>query len=137
MFNIKNISFGLLIVLLFTACTNQNTQMDRWDLYYKNKSYSNDKVSFVDDMDVLVSDIKPIRQGNFLKIMIEFINKDNGENEDFVYQIEWYDKDGILKETTSWKIARVIGNQKLKITEMSTVRDIVDYKIIISTKNKD
>ena len=137
MFNIKNISFGLLIVLLFTACTNQNTQMDRWDLYYKNKSYSNDKVSFVDDMDVLVSDIKPIRQGNFLKIMIEFINKDNGENEDFVYQIEWYDKDGILKETTSWKIARVNGNQKLKITEMSTVRDIVDYKIIISTKNKD
>ena len=87
-------------------------------------------------MDVLVSNIKTIKEGEFLKLMVEFVNADNGSNEDFVYQIEWYDDNGILKETTSWKHKRVVGNQKLKIVEMSTVMNIVDYKIIISTKNK-
>ena len=86
-------------------------------------------------MDVLVSSIRTIKEGDFLKIMVEFINADDGENEDFVYQIEWYDENGMLKETTSWKPKRVIGNQKLKIIEMTTVPNIVDYKIIISTKN--
>ena len=137
MFSIKNISYSLLIASILLGCANQNSQMDRGEVYDKNKSYSNNKVSFVDDMDVLVSDIKTIKQGNFLKIMIEFINEDDGVNEDFVYQIEWYDRDGMLKETTSWRPGRVIGNQKLKVVEMSTTPNIIDYKIIISTKNKD
>ena len=80
--------------------------MDRGEIYDKNKSYSNNKVSFVDDMDVLVSDIKTIKQGNFLKVMIEFINEDDADDIDFVYQIEWYDQDGILKDTTSWETSK-------------------------------
>ena len=134
MFNIKNIGFSLLIASILVGCANQNSQMDRGEVYDKNKSYSNDKVSFIDDMDVLVSDIRVIKQGNFLKIMVEFINEDNGANEDFVYQIEWYDKNGMLKDTTSWRPGRVIGNQKLKVIEMATLPTITDYKIIISTK---
>lgn len=133
MFNIRGICFILLLVLL-QGCSNQNSQMNRSDVYDKNKSYSVDKVSFVDDMDVLVTSIKPIYQGSFLKIMAEFINKENAKNNEFVYQIEWYDNDGMLKEATSWKAARIIGNQKLKIIEMATVQDIVDYKIVIATK---
>ncbi len=134
MFNIKNIGFSLLIASILVGCANQNSQMNRGEVYDKNKSYSNDKVSFIDDMDVLVSDIRVIKQGDFLKIMLEFINEDNGANEDFVYQIEWYDKNGMLKDTTSWRPARVIGNQKLKVIEMATLPTITDYKIIISTK---
>ena len=134
MFNIKNIGFSLLIASILVGCANQNSQMNRGEVYDKNKSYSNDKVSFIDDMDVLVSDIRVIKQGNFLKIMLEFINEDNGANEDFVYQIEWYDKNGMLKDTTSWRPGRVIGNQKLKVIEMATLPTITDYKIIISTK---
>ena len=134
MFNIKNIGFSLLIASILVGCANQNSQMNRGEVYDKNKSYSNDRVSFIDDMDVLVSDIRVVKQGNFLKIMVEFINEDNGANEDFVYQIEWYDKNGMLKDTTSWRPGRVIGNQKLKVIEMATLPTITDYKIIISTK---
>ena len=134
MFNIKNIGFSLLIASILVGCANQNSQMDRGEVYDKNKFYSNDNVSFIDDMDVLVSDIRVIKQGNFLKIMVEFIIEDNGANEDFVYQIEWYDKNGMLKDTTSWRPGRVIGNQKLKVIEMATLPTITDYKIIISTK---
>lgn len=135
MFNIKSIVLSLLASFMLIGCANQNSQMQRSDIYDSNKNFDNNKVSFVDDMDVLVSSIRTIKEGDFLKIMVEFINADDGENEDFVYQIEWYDENGMLKETTSWKPKRVIGNQKLKIIEMTTVPNIVDYKIIISTKN--
>jgi uncharacterized protein YcfL len=134
MFNIKNIGLSLLVASILVGCANQNSQMNRDAVYDNNKAFNTNKVSFVDDMDVLVSDIKTIRQGNFLKVMVEFINADNGENRDFVYQIEWYDQDGMLKDTTSWRQARVIGNQKLKVSEMATLPSVTDYKIIISTK---
>lgn len=134
MFNIKSISISLLIASILAGCANQNSEMNRDTVYNKNKSYNVDKVSFIDDMDVLVSDIKVIKQGNFLKIMVEFMNEDNGTNRDFVYQIEWYDKDGMLKDTTSWKQNRVIGNQKIKVVEMATIPSVTDYKIIISNK---
>lgn len=136
MFNIKSLILGALASFILAGCANQNAQMQRSAYYESNKDLDINKVSFVDDMDVLVSHIRPIQEGDFLKIMVEFINADNGANEDFVYQIEWYDNNGILRETTSWKPKRVIGNQKLKIVEMTTVPNIVDYKIIISTKNK-
>ena len=135
MFNIKSIVLSLLASFMLIGCANQNSQMQRSEIYDSNKNFDNNKVSFVDDMDVLVSSIRTIKEGDFLKIIVEFINADDGENEDFVYQIEWYDENGMLKETTSWKPKRVIGNQKLKIIEMTTVPNIVDYKIIISTKN--
>jgi uncharacterized protein YcfL len=134
MFNIKNIGLGLLIASILVGCANQNSQMNRDAVYDNNKAFNTNKVSFVDDMDVLVSDIKTIRQGNFLKVMVEFINEDNGDDVDFVYQIEWYDQDGMLKDSTSWRQARVIGNQKLKVSEMATLPSVTDYKIIISTK---
>jgi len=134
MFNIKNIGLSLLVASILVGCANQNSQMNRDNVYDNNKAFNTNKVSFVDDMDVLVSDIKTIRQGNFIKVMVEFINADNGENRDFVYQIEWYDQDGMLKDTTSWRQARVIGNQKLKVSEMATLPSVTDYKIIISTK---
>ena len=134
MFNIKHIGFSLLIASILVGWAYQNSELIRGEAYDKNKSYSNHKVSFIDDMDVLVSDIRVVKQGDFLKIMLEFINEDNGANEDFVYQIEWYDKNGMLKDTTSWRPGRVIGNQKLKVIEMATLPTITDYKIIISTK---
>lgn len=134
MFNIKNIGLSLLVASILVGCANQNSQMNRDNVYDNNKAFNTNKVSFVDDMDVLVSDIKTIRQGNFIKVMVEFINADNGENREFVYQIEWYDQDGMLKDTTSWRQARVIGNQKLKVSEMATLPSVTDYKIIISTK---
>lgn len=134
MFNIKKIGLSLLVASILVGCANQNSQMNRDAVYDNNKAFNTNKVSFVDDMDVLVSDIKTIRQGNFIKVMVEFINADNGENRDFVYQIEWYDQDGMLKDTTSWRQARVIGNQKLKVSEMATLPSVTDYKIIISTK---
>ena len=134
MFNIKNIGLSLLVASILVGCANQNSQMNRDAVYENNKAFNTNKVSFVDDMDVLVSDIRVVKQGDFLKIMLEFINEDNGANEDFVYQIEWYDKNGMLKDTTSWRPGRVIGNQKLKVIEMATLPTITDYKIIISTK---
>jgi uncharacterized protein YcfL len=134
MFNIKNIGLSLLVASILVGCANQNSQMNRDAVYDNNKAFNTNKVSFVDDMDVLVSDIKTIRQGNFLKVMVEFINEDNGDDVDFVYQIEWYDQDGMLKDSTSWRQARVIGNQKLKVSEMATLPSVTDYKIIISTK---
>ena len=136
MFNIRHLVLALVTSFVLFGCANQNAQMKRSSYYESNKNLDVNKVSFVDDMDVLVSNIKTIKEGEFLKLMVEFVNADNGSNEDFVYQIEWYDDNGILKETTSWKYKRVVGNQKLKIVEMSTVMNIVDYKIIISTKNK-
>lgn len=134
MFNIKNIGLSLLVASILVGCANQNSQMNRDVVYDNNKAFNTNKVSFVDDMDVLVSDIKTIRQGNFLKVMVEFINEDNGDDVDFVYQLEWYDQDGMLKDSTSWRQARVIGNQKLKVSEMATLPSVTDYKIIISTK---
>ena len=88
MFNIKKIGSSLLIASILVGCANQNSQMDRGEVYDKNKSYSNNKVSFVDDMDVLVSDIKTVKQGNFLKVMIEFINEDDAEDKEINGKID-------------------------------------------------
>ena len=134
MLNIKQLLMGSLALFIMAGCANQNMQMDRDAVYERNKAFHHDKVSFVDDMDVLVSDIRGIKEGNFLKVMIEFMNADDGKNRNFVYQIEWYDQYGMLKETTSWRAGQVIGNQKIKVIEMATIPSIVDYKIIISTK---
>lgn len=121
-------------LILMGGCANQNSQMDRGAVYDKNKAYKSDKVSFVDDMDVLVSDIKTVNENGFLKVMVEFINADNGENKHFVYKVEWYDKNGMPKDSTSWRPVNVIGNQKIKVVEMATMPDITDYKIVISVK---
>ncbi len=124
---------GCALVIL-TGCANQNLQMQRENVLEQNKAFHHSKVSFVDDMDVLVSDLRAFKETNYLKVMIEFMNADDGANREFVYQIEWYDQNGIPKETTSWRPQRVVGNQKVKVVEMATLPSIVDYKVIISTK---
>ncbi|DAB36039.1 MULTISPECIES: DUF1425 domain-containing protein [Sulfurospirillum] len=134
MLNIKSLALSAIALLMLGGCANQNSQMQRDAVMERNKALSVDKVNYVDDMDVLVSDIKLFKENGFLKLMAEFINADNGEKRDFVYQVEWYDQYGQLKETTSWRPKTVIGNQKIKVVEAATIPSIVDYKLIISTK---
>ncbi|NCB53693.1 MAG: DUF1425 domain-containing protein [Epsilonproteobacteria bacterium] len=134
MLNIKSLALSAIALLMLGGCANQNSQMQRDAVMERNKALSVDKVNYVDDMDVLVSDIKLFKENGFLKLMAEFINADNGEKRDFVYQVEWYDQYGQLKETTSWRPKTVIGNQKIKVVEAATMPSIVDYKLIISTK---
>lgn len=134
MWNIKSLALSAIALLMLGGCANQNSQMQRDAVMERNKALSVDKVNYVDDMDVLVSDIKLFKENGFLKLMAEFINADNGEKRDFVYQVEWYDQYGQLKETTSWRPKTVIGNQKIKVVEAATMPSIVDYKLIISTK---
>ena len=85
-------------------------------------------------MDVLVSDLKVFRENNLLKIMVEFMNADDGKNRHFVYKVEWYDQYGMLRDSTSWRPKQVIGNQKVKVVESATLPNVVDYKLVISTK---
>ena len=134
MWNIKSLALSAIALLMLGGCANQNSQMQRDAVMERNKALSVDKVNYVDDMDVLVSDIKLFKENGFLKLMAEFINADNGEKRDFVYQVEWYDQYGQLQETTSWRPKTVIGNQKIKVIEAATMPSIVDYKLIISTK---
>ena len=121
-------------VIMGGCAANQNEQMQRDIVLERNVAFKNDKISFVDDMDVLVSDIKSVKENGLLKIMVEFMNADMAKKRDFVYQIEWYDQNGMLKESTSWRAAQVIGNQKIKVIEMATIPSVVDYKLIIANK---
>jgi hypothetical protein len=138
MLNTKNIMFTLwATAILMSGCANQNSQIDRGNVYDKNKAFKSDKVSFVDDMDVLVSDLKTVKENGFLKVMVEFINADSGDNRHFVYKIEWYDKNGIPKDSTSWRPVNVVGNQKIKVVEMASLPDVTDYKVVIAVKEGD
>ena len=64
MFNIKSIVLSLLASFMLIGCANQNSQMQRSEIYDSNKNFDNNKVSFVDDMDVLVSSIRTIKEGD-------------------------------------------------------------------------
>lgn len=134
MLNIKTIACGICALLLLSGCANQNRQMQRDAVMERNQAFSVDKVSFVDDMDVLVSDLRAFQENNFLKVMIEFMNADDGKSRHFVYKIEWYDQYGMIRDSTSWRAKQVVGNQKIKVVESSTLPNVVDYKVIISTK---
>ena len=128
------LGIGVIAVIMGGCAANQNEQMQRDIVLERNVAFKNDKISFVDDMDVLISDIKSVKENGLLKIMVEFMNADMAKKRDFVYQIEWYDQNGMLRESTSWRAAQVIGNQKIKIIEMATIPSVVDYKLIIATK---
>ena len=135
MLSFKYILGAAITAAILGGCAaNQNEQMQRDAVLERNKEFKNDKISFVDDMDVLVSDIKSAKENGLLKIMVEFMNADMAKKRDFVYQIEWYDQNGMLKESTSWRAAQVIGNQKIKVIEMATIPSVVDYKLIIANK---
>ena len=94
------------------------------------------KVDIIGDKRVEINQHKSFQEGNFLKVMAELQNDDDDETEGFVYQVEWYDKNGIIKDTTPWKPITIHKNQKVQIVEMSSVPDVVDYKIIVSVPDK-
>lgn len=122
-------------LLLCGGCAaNQNTQMNRASHMEVNRTYSPEQVSFPDDIKVLITDVKTTMEGNFLRIQFELMNHEDADVTYPVYQIEWLNPDGFVKDQTSWKPLKIVGNQKIKVTEMSTVPNIVDYKITISKK---
>ncbi|MDD3769419.1 DUF1425 domain-containing protein [Sulfuricurvum sp. IAE1] len=94
------------------------------------------KVDIIGEERVEINKHKSFQEGAFLKVMAELENDDNDETEGFVYQIEWYDKNGILKDSTPWKPITIHKNQKVQIVEMTNVPDVVDYKIIVSVPEK-
>jgi len=71
-----------------------------------------------------------------LKVVAELENDDFDEVEGFVYQIEWYDMNGILIESTAWKPITIHKNQKVQIVETSGIPNVSNYKIIVSVPNK-
>lgn len=97
---------------------------------------SSKNIDIIGEKRVSIIKHKNVQEGNFMKIMAELENSDNDETEGFVYQIEWYDKNGFIKETTPWKAVTIHKNQKVQVIEMTNIPDIVDYKIIVSVPNK-
>lgn len=112
-----SLSLSTLLIGLFSGCNSKN-------------------INIIGEKRVEITKHKSVQEGNFLKIMAELENDDNDETEGFVYQIEWYDKNGFIKETTPWKAITIHKNQKVQIVEMTNIPDIVDYKIIVSVPNK-
>lgn len=117
----KNVLIALgistLLAVLFSGCSSKN-------------------ISIIGEERVEITKYKSVQEGSFLKIMAELENDDNDKTEGFVYQIEWYDKNGFIKDTTPWKAITIHKNQKVQIVEMTNIPEIVDYKIIVSVPNK-
>lgn len=113
------ISLGLstLLLGLLSGCTSKN-------------------INIIGEKRVEILKHKSLQEGTFLKIMADLENADDDETEGFVYQIEWIDKNGLIKDTTPWKAVTIHKNQKVQIVEMTNVPDIVDYNIIVSVPNK-
>jgi hypothetical protein len=122
------------MAVLLGCAANQNAQMGRSEHLEANKALHPDRVSFADDIGVLITDIRTTWEGQFLKVHFDLINAERADTTYPVYQIEWLDRDGIVKEQTSWKPLKIVGNQKVRVTDMSTVPNIADYKITISKK---
>ncbi len=101
-----------------------------------NSGCSSKNISIIGEKRVDIIMHKSVQEGNFLKIVAELENDDNDETEGFVYQVEWYDKNGIILDTTPWKPITIHKNQKVQVVELSTRTDVVDYKIIVSVPNK-
>ena len=112
-----SLSLSTLLVAFFSGCSSKN-------------------INIIGEKRVEIIKHKSIQEGSFLKIMAELENSDNDETEGFVYQIEWYDKNGLIKDTTPWKAVTIHKNQKVQIVEMTNIPDIVDYNIIVSVPNK-
>lgn len=79
---------------------------------------------------------KSIQEGSVLKVIAELENDDFDKVEGFVYQIEWYDKNGVLIESTAWKPITIHKNQKVQIVETSGIPNVSNYKIIVSVPEK-
>lgn len=130
--------FLTLGLLVLGGCTRnqQNAAMNRGDVAKQNALYDRNDVTFVDTMDVLVSDMRFTWEGPFLKVMFELMNRNDGTTNRPVYQVEWLDANGFPKATTAWKPVLIRGNQSIKIVEMSTTPGVVTCRLIISSKEK-
>lgn len=136
MHSTKLILFTLLVALACGCALNQNAAMERRATTQQNKEFDRNRISFVDNMDVLVVETRTRWQGPFLNVMFELMNRDSANTTHPVYQIEWLDKNGFPKAVTAWKPLMIKGNQTVKVTETSPVQEAVDYKLIISNKEK-
>jgi len=121
MYRTKNFIITLaattLLVAFFTGCASKD-------------------VTIIGDKRVDIIDHRTFKEGNFIKAVIDLENNDYDNIEGFVYRIEWFDKDGILKETTAWKPIVIHKNQKIQIVEMSNLPDVTTYKIVVSVPEK-
>lgn len=135
MHSIKRLIFCALLAALICGCTlNQNAAMERRAITQQNKEFDRNKISFVDNMDVLVVETRTRWQGPFLNVMFELMNRNNADTTHPTYQIEWLDENGFPKAVTAWKPLMIKGNQTVKVSETSPVQEAVDYKLIISNK---
>ncbi|MBF0343768.1 MAG: DUF1425 domain-containing protein [Nitrospirae bacterium] len=125
-------TLAVVSVLCLGCSARQQTMMNR--AYYTeiNKAYSIEEVSFLDSMSVLISDRQVTYEGKFLKVSIEFMNAYDNTVKKPVYKIEWLDDKGVMVDSTRWKPLTITGNEKVKVTEMTTNAGATRYKVIIS-----
>ncbi len=97
---------------------------------------SSKEINIIGDKRVDIIQHKSIKEGNFLKVIADLENDDFDEVEGFVYRIEWFDANGILKDTTAWKPIVIHKNQKVQIVEMSNIPEVTTYKIVVSVPEK-
>ncbi len=97
---------------------------------------SSKNVSIIGEKRIDIVEHRSIQEGSLLKVIAELENDDFDEVEGFVYQVEWYDKNGILIEATSWKPITIHKNQKVQIVETSGIPAVSNYKIIVSVPEK-
>lgn len=97
---------------------------------------SSKNISIIGEKRVDIVMEKSIQEGSLLKVIAELENDDFDEVEGFVYQIEWYDKNGVLIESTAWKPITLHKNQKVQIVETSGIPNVSNYKIIVSVPEK-
>lgn len=122
MLAIKSIIISLVstafLLISFTGCSNSHSP------------------NIIGKETVRVDKQKSVQEGKFLKVMFEFVNEDDDEIEGMVYQVEWIDAKGFVKDSTAWKPLTIIGKQRIQVVEMTNLPDIADYRIQISTPNK-
>lgn len=112
-----SLSLALLTGIVFSGCSSKN-------------------ITIIGEKRVDIVMHKSFQEGSLLKVVAELENDDFDEVEGFVYQIEWYDMNGILIESTAWKPITIHKNQKVQIVETSGIPNVSTYKIIVSVPNK-
>ena len=116
-FNLISLISTALLLVTFSGCSNANPLI-------------------IGKETVRIDKQKSVQEGKFLKVMFEFVNEDNDNVEGMVYQVEWMDAKGFVKDSTAWKPLTIIGKQRIQVVEMTNLPDIADYRIQISTPNK-
>lgn len=106
-----------LLVITFSGCSSKN-------------------VNIIGEKRIDIVEHRSIQEGSILKVIAELENDDFDEVEGFVYQVEWFDKNGILVESTAWKPITIHKNQKVQIVETSGIPNVSNYKIVVSVPEK-